>query len=128
MDTKEKYWLEMAEYDIKTAEAMLESKRYLYVGFMAHQTIEKILKAYFVNVKNETAPFSHSLSFLAKQSGLYEKLSEEQMDFIDLLEPMNIETRYPTHKEQLLKSLTNKRCVDILEKTQELYRWIIQKL
>jgi len=128
MDTKEKYWLEMAEYDIKTAEAMLESKRYLYVGFMAHQTIEKILKAYFVNVKNETAPFSHSLSFLAKQSGLYEKLSEEQMDFIDLLEPMNIETRYPTHKEQLLKSLTNKRCVDILEKTEELYQWIIQKL
>ncbi len=128
MKTKAKYWLEMAEYDIKTAEAMLESKRYLYVGFMAHQTIEKIMKAYFVHVKNETAPFSHSLSFLAKQSGLYEKLSEEQMDFIDLLEPMNIEARYPTHKEQLLRSLTNKRCTEILEKTQELYRWIMQKL
>jgi len=79
-------------------------------------------------IKIEIAPFPHSLSFLAKQSSLYEKLSEEQMDFIDLLEPMNIETRYPTHKEQLLKSLTNKRCVDILEKTQELYQWIIQKL
>ena len=128
MKKKAKYWLEMAEYDIKTAEAMLESKRYLYVGFMAHQTIEKIMKAYFVHVKNETAPFSHSLSFLAKQSGLYEKLSEEQMDFIDLLEPMNIEARYPTHKEQLLRSLTNKRCTEILEKTQELYRWIMQKL
>ncbi len=85
------------------------------------------MKAYFVHVKNETAPFSHSLSFLAKQSGLYEKLSEEQMDFIDLLEPMNIEARYPTHKEQLLRSLTNKRCTEILEKTQELYRWIMQK-
>jgi len=64
MDTKEKYWLEMAEYDIKTAEAMLESKRYLYVGFMAHQTIEKILKAYFVMLKMKPLLFRIASLFL----------------------------------------------------------------
>ena len=73
-----KYWLELFEYDIKTAEAMLVSKRYLYVGFMAHQAIEKILKAYFVQTKNQTAPFSHSLSYLANQSDLYHNFTEDQ--------------------------------------------------
>ncbi len=122
------YWVELSDYDIKTAEAMLQSKRYLYVGFMAHQAIEKIMKAYFVRVKDETAPFSHSLSFLAKESDIYKDFSEEQRDFIDLIEPMNIEARYPTNKEQLMKSLTEKRCVEILNNAQELQRWIVQKL
>ncbi len=41
MDDKVKYWLELSDYDLGTALAMLNSKRYLYVGFMCHQTIEK---------------------------------------------------------------------------------------
>lgn len=123
-----KYWMELSDYDMKTAEAMLESKRYLYVGFMAHQAIEKILKASFVNVKNETAPFSHSLSFLAKQSDIFKNFTEDQKDIIDLLEPLNIETRYPTYKQQLLESLTPERCADILKKAEELQKWIMRKL
>ena len=95
---------------------------------MAHQAIEKILKAYYVKTHGDTAPFSHSLSFLAKKSDLFEFLSEKQKDFIDTLEPMNIETRYPTHKEQLLKSMTNERCTELLESTQELFKWIKQRL
>lgn len=51
MESKIKYWLELSDYDIDTAEAMLQSKRYLYVGFMCHQTIEKIFKAYFIKLK-----------------------------------------------------------------------------
>ena len=30
------YWIDIADYDLKTAEAMLETGRYLYVGFMCH--------------------------------------------------------------------------------------------
>lgn len=41
MEDRVRYWMDMSEYDIETAEAMLETKRYLYVGFMCHQTIEK---------------------------------------------------------------------------------------
>ncbi len=125
---KVSYWIELSEYDLETASAMLESKRYLYVGFMAHQAIEKILKALLVRLENKPAPFSHSLSFLAKQAGIYDSFSEEQKDFIDILEPMNIETRYPVHKEQMLKSLTEERCNEILNNTKELHKWIMKKL
>lgn len=43
MDDKVKYWIDLSDYDLDTALAMLKSRRYLYVGFMSHQTIEKIL-------------------------------------------------------------------------------------
>ena len=56
------YWTELSDYDVETAEVMLKNKRYLYVGFMCHQSIEKIFKAYFVRLKNETAPYTHALS------------------------------------------------------------------
>lgn len=88
-----KYWLELSEYDLETARAMLTSKRYLYVGFMSHQVVEKALKACFVAKNCETAPYSHSLSLLAKKASIYDALSEDQKDFIDMLEPLNIEAR-----------------------------------
>ena len=123
-----RYWIEISEYDIETAIAMLKSKRYLYVGFMAHQSIEKILKAYYVKTNGESAPFSHSLSYLAKKAKIYKHFSEDQKDFIDMLEPMNIECRYPTHKEQLMRSLTEERCKELLDNSKELQLWIKQKL
>jgi len=61
------YWTELSDYDYETAEAMLNSSRFLYVGFMCHQTIEKILKAYFNSKYDEPAPYTHSLSLLAKK-------------------------------------------------------------
>lgn len=128
MEEKVKYWIELSDYDFETAEAMLTSGRYLYVGFMCHQTIEKIMKAYFTQIKNETPPFTHSLSYLAKKADLLILLPEELKETIDILEPLNIETRYPTYKERLIKSLTKERCVDIIMKTNQLRKWIKKKL
>ena len=45
MKDKVEYWLKLADYDIETAKAMLNGSRFLYVGFMCHQTIKKALKA-----------------------------------------------------------------------------------
>ena len=78
----------MSDYDFETAEAMLHAKRYLYVGFMCHQVIEKILKAYWSHTLEEPPLKIHSLSRLAEKSGLDKAMSEEQLDFIDMLEPL----------------------------------------
>jgi len=43
MTDKVKYWSDLSEYEYDTALAMMPTGRYLYVGFMCHQTIEKIL-------------------------------------------------------------------------------------
>lgn len=125
MKDKVKYWTELSDYD--TAIAMYKTGRYLYVGFMCHQTIEKILKAYFNYLFDEAAPYTHNLTQLAKKTDLYLKLPETFIDFMDILEPLNIESRYPAYKEQLMKSLTMERCKLILDKTKELKLWITEK-
>ena len=128
MNDKVTYWIEMSDYDFDTAKAMLETKRYLYVAFMCHQTIEKLLKAYWSNVLEEPPLKIHSLSRLAEKSGLDKDMSEEQTDFIDELEPLNIEARYPSYKERLMKSLTADRCKKLIEQTDKLRIWIKSKL
>ena len=128
MSDKVEYWLELSEYDLETAEALLKSKRFIYVGFMCHQTIEKIFKAYYIQLKKNSAPYSHSLSYIAKKGDFYSGFDEEQKEFIDQLEPLNIETRYPINKERLLKSLNDNMSRDILNKTRELQEWIKTKL
>ena len=128
MNDKVTYWIEMSDYDFDTASAMLATKRYLYVGFMCHQVIEKILKAYWSNVLEEPHLKIHSLSRLAEKSGLDKDMSEEQLDFIDELEPLNIEARYPSYKERLLNSLTADRCKELIKQTDELRIWIKSRL
>ncbi len=128
MKPKVKYWVDLSDYDLETANAMLESDRLLYVGFMCHQSIEKILKALYCSRFNDTPPFSHNLSYLAEKAEIIELFPEELKDFIDILEPLNIEARYPTHKEQLLKSLTKSKCNEIISKTLILQTWIREKL
>ncbi|MCD4679634.1 MAG: HEPN domain-containing protein [Bacteroidales bacterium] len=128
MNDTVKYWIGISDYDMETADAMLISKRYLYVGFMCHQTIEKIFKAYYVQNKEEAAPHSHSLSYIAKEGGFYKSFSEDQKDFIDQIEPLNIEARYPSYKERLLKSLTEQKCQEILNNTTHLQEWIKARL
>lgn len=128
MENKVIYWAEMSDYDMDTADAMLVTGRYLYVGFMCHQVIEKILKAYWTAHLLEPPLKIHSLSRLAEKTELDKIMSEEQLDFIDRLEPLNIEARYPSYKERLFRSLTKEYCVDLLKQTKDLQSWIKSRL
>jgi len=47
---------------------------------------------------------------------------------LNLLEPLNIEARYPTHKEELLKSLSKERCEEILVNTKKFQKWVKERL
>lgn len=123
-----KYWIDLSEYDFETAKAMLRSKRYLYVGFMCHQTIEKILKAYFVAAIGILPPYTHNLAFLSEKTGLAGFMTEEQKSFLDKIEPLNIQARYPEYKERLLKDLSELKCKQLLTQTNQFQQWIKQQL
>lgn len=128
MGDKSDYWFEMVEYDLETAKALLLTKRYLYVGFMCHQVIEKSLKGLIAKQCIEDAvPHIHSLTKLAKKAELYHEMSEQHKDLLDFLEPLNVEARYPSVKEKLMLSLTNSRCKQFIIGTEELSEWIKTK-
>ncbi len=118
----------MSDYDFDTAVAMLATKRYLYVGFMCHQAIEKLLKAYWSMVLPDPPLKIHTLSRLAEKTEIDKEMTEAQLDIIDTLEPLNIETRYPSYKERLMKSLNYEKCRQIIHDTDELRKWIKNRL
>ena len=127
MSNKSTYWIDLAEYDMDTAKAMLQTGRYLYVGFMCHQTIEKALKAVIAK-DSTTPPKIHGLMKLAQQGDVYDDMSEDQKDLLDTLDPLNIAARYPEQKAKLVAMLTPERCKTILAETEELLCWIKQRL
>ena len=130
MTTEEKieYWTKISDEDLKVAETMLKNDHRLYTGFMCHQVIEKILKAGYQKLKNETPPYTHNLTRLAELAGIDVLFSDEQNMFLDSLNPLNIEARYPDYKEQIAKSLTDERCRQIFEQTVKLQQWIKEEI
>lgn len=125
---KVKYWSEISDYDLDTAEAMFSTGRWLYVGYMCHQVIEKIFKAYWSSKKEEPAPYTHNLINLAQSCGLAQMLDDNQRAFVNLMMPLNIEARYPSYKQAVGDSLSQERCREIIDKTGELQKWVKTKL
>ncbi len=69
------HWVKNADDDYDTMIAMLNSKRYSWSLFLGHLVIEKLLKAYFVEVNNKYPPFTHNLLRLAKVQKLKSPMS-----------------------------------------------------
>jgi HEPN domain-containing protein len=124
VNSKTKYWLDIAHYDLVSARAMLESKRFLYVGFLCHQTVEKCLKAYFCHKQKTEPPYTHNLLMLIEKSGLDPNSCEEYVSLFNELMPLNIQARYPEDKSLLLKSLSLKKSQELYLKTKDFYLWI----
>lgn len=119
-------WLKIAEYDLETAKAMLQTGRYLYVAFMCHQSLEKMFKAIISNKKDEMPPYTHNLVLLASLCEI--KIPKNKIDFLAMLNPYNIEARYPKTKQAISKLCTKITATNILKETGELYVWLKQKL
>jgi len=119
------YWFNMADYDLKTAQVMFDGARYLYVGFMCHQVIEKALKGLYVKQHTKIPPYTHNLLTLCADLNLFP--TEEHQDFFIKLNPLNIKARYPEMKEKLGKAINKKKAYLLLEKTRSTYKWLKSK-
>lgn len=126
--SNENYWLEIASYDLKTAEAMLNSKRFLYVGFMCHQSIEKILKGIYSKKFNEVPPKIHNLARLLKLVELENEIPDNFIELINELNPLNIVTRYPDQELDIIKNIDYEYSSTLLERTRRLFEWLKVKL
>lgn len=120
------HWLDLAKYDLKTAESLLFARRYPYALFLCHLAIEKILKARIVYVTAEHAPYTHNLVSLAEKSQL--SFSEEQKKLVADLTEFNLEARYPDWKRNFYKRATSLYAREYVDTTQRLFIWIKKSL
>ena len=121
-------WLEIAATDLDVAELNFNHGYWLYSAFLCHQALEKTLKAYYVSTHDDDPPFTHSHTRLLSKCGLTDELTDEQLRFVTLIEPMYIEARYPEQKLDAAKMLNKEACLYILNTTKELIEWIKQRL
>ena len=70
----------MADYDLETARHMLATGRYLYVVFMCHLALEKMLKAHVTEMTQAVPAKSHDLIYLLKKSSL--SLSQAHLNLL----------------------------------------------
>lgn len=115
-------WTEQAHYDLKTAQAMMESGRYLYVLFCCQQSVEKMLKALIAKRTQEFPPRLHNLIRLADAAGI--KLKEDMADFLRELSAYYIQTRYPEEIADLSLQIKKSIAQEILTKTEEVILWL----
>ena len=128
MEKEITYWIEHAQYDLDTAEAMLNSSRYLYVTFMCQQAIEKLLKAIIIKFKSIAPPFSHNLRRLSEIAGIDENMTEGQLNFLDDLTPFCVAARYPAYKSKMALIATQEVSKNYLRQTKELFEWLKESM
>ena len=122
MSPDARQWLDLARYDIATAEAMLKSGRYLYVLFCCQQAVEKTLKACVIEKTNEFPARTHDLARLAREAEI--TLSEEQDRFLRTLTKFYLGTRYPEEVNMLAKDATRDMAASICEEAKGFLGWL----
>ena len=127
MDRIVEKWIERAEYDLETARAMQHAGRYLYVAYICQQSVEKVLKALIAQKNIENLPI-HNLNRLAEIAGIDSELSPGQFDFLAELTPYCIEARYGDYKESLNEIINKEKAEILLENTERVFKWILQKI
>lgn len=113
-------WLDASRYDLKTASALLESRRYVYVLFMCQQSLEKLLKAHVACRTGGFPPRIHNLVRLAEVAGL--EVSEREREFLERLSLYYIQSRYPPEVLDLAKKVSRSGAVAHLQQTEVLWK------
>jgi HEPN domain-containing protein len=120
------YWVEGAKYDLSVAVAMFKAKKYPYALFMGHLALEKLLKALVVKKTKAHSPFTHSLPYLLKESGI--KMPESLKDKLSEFMEFHLESRYPDSSRSFYKKCTRKYTEAKLSEIEDVFKWIETKL
>jgi HEPN domain-containing protein len=113
------YWLDGAEYDLETARALIEKRRYPYALFFGHLALEKLLKALVVKTTREHAPLSHDLVKLAARTPV--DLTPEMSRDLERISEFNLEARYPEDNKRFYVRCTEQFTRENLDRIEELY-------
>ncbi len=117
-------FLVSAEYDVGTAEHMLKTGRYIYVVFMCHLALEKMLKAVATMVTHKPAPKTHNLLYLTKLAEI--SFSDKHFEFVSKINNASIITRYPEDFAQLIEVYPEKIVIEYLHQTKDVIAWLKQ--
>ena len=53
-------WFEQVDEDIETAETLFKTGHWLYIGFLCHQAVEKLVKGYWLACRDDEPIYLHN--------------------------------------------------------------------
>jgi len=119
------YWLDSAKHDLDTAQDLFDKGRYDWCLFIGHLVLEKTLKGFFIKSTGDTAPFTHSLPYLAERAGL--QLSNKQVELLEKVTDFNLEARYPDAKLSFYNLCTKDFTEPYFKDIREFREWMLKK-
>jgi HEPN domain-containing protein len=117
-----KHWIETSNEDFQTMNTLYDSKSYGWALFLGHISVEKLLKAVYVNKYGKHAPFTHNLYRLAEQIEI--DLSDEYADWLDEITSFNLNARYDDYKKEFYSLCTPEFTSNWIKKIVILREWI----
>ena len=115
-------WFKQADYDLGTAESMLNTGSYIYTIFMCHLSLEKALKGVYASKLKKNPPRTHNLNFICEMMDF--DVPGKYQDFIDNLTNLSVPTRYPEDLEKLLTDFKKDTTREVFEQSKELLSWL----
>jgi HEPN domain-containing protein len=113
-----------AAYDLTTAQHMYKTGRYVYVVFMCHLVIEKMLKAIIAEKTDKVPPKTHNLLYLIKLSDV--AMPQDLFDFVAKINNASVVTRYPEDFNKLIESYPDNIVKEYLDFTEKVSEWLKQ--
>ena len=115
-------WLLQSDYDMDTAEYMLEGGRNFYAVFMCHLAVEKAIKGLYQFKLGKAPPKIHNFVRLLSETRI--KPPEGIDMFLVSLNEAQVDTRYPHELAVLQERYTGEGAKRILGMGKEVLRWI----
>lgn len=120
------HYKESSEDDFNTMISLYNSKSYNWSLFIGHITLEKLIKALYVKINNEHAPYTHNLLRLIQNCNV--EIQSEYLDWLDEITSFNINARYNDFKKEFYNKCTKSFTNEWIEKIKKLKAWINQML
>ncbi|MDR0518985.1 MAG: HEPN domain-containing protein [Clostridiales Family XIII bacterium] len=129
MDAQEKYeyWLDIAQYDLETANVMCSGGRWLYVVFMCEQAVEKLVKGLYTLYIDDNVPKTHNISSLVRtfEDKLPDAVSPDKFILFEDLRSFYLNGRYADFKQKLSASTDEATAKNYLNQTKEVFAWLL---
>ena len=127
LQEKFEYWLDIAQYDLETAEAMFSSERWLYVVFMCQQAIEKLCKGLYLLFIDDDVPRNHDINSIVTKfvDKVPVPIDDDKRMLFAKLSAFYLNNRYPKYRERLSVSLKKEEAQNILDSTKEIFKWLL---
>ena len=129
MTAEEKYlyWLDLANYDLNSADAMFTTGRWFYVVFMCQQAIEKLCKGLYTLYLDDNVPKVHNIKqiFMCFEEKLTVNVDDDKYNLFDSLSAHYLTSRYPDFNMQTNRQTNKNEAERLLTKTKEVFSWLL---